>query len=238
MLSVRCSRIWNAWPSTSSAPRIRAAAAPYTSTIAGCNGSAAWVVTAMPSTTAARRGSAFFVTDGPGSNDEAAPVGRLLDVLQQRGLGLRSHELERVADHGLRDRGDVVALGEVRVTGDLDAVGGDLVALQRESEGQADRPGTVRSSGRREHLEVDVPLQGGQGLPGCRGKPAVALRYVHDRVDQGAELVAGRQSVEPDAVVLRGPQDGDRRDPSDPEALGLFLVQDEVAVFDREAVVE
>ena len=67
----------------------------------------------------------------------------------------------------------VVTLREVGEARHLDPVGGDLVALQREAVGQADRPGAVGSSGRREDLDVHGLAQRRQRLP--RGLAEAAL---------------------------------------------------------------
>src|SRR6185503_7005333 len=136
-----------------------------------------------------------------GLDARAARAGRLLHVLQQHGLAHRAHELPAVGDHRLGHAGDAVGLRQLGVAGHFHAVGRDLVALERELEGQADRPGAIGSGGSGEDLDVHRPFEGAERLAHLVAEAAVAAGDVQDGVDQRPELVAGGTAVEPDTVV-------------------------------------
>ena len=108
----------------------------------------------------------------------------LLHVLEQHRLGPGADELRRVAHHRLGHTRDAVLLGELREPGDLDAVCGDLVARESKLESQANRPGAVGSSRRREHLDVDVSFERVERRLRLRRHDAGPRRDVEDRVDQ------------------------------------------------------
>ena len=78
-----------------------------------------------------------------------------LDVLKQGCLGLRPDKLTPFAHDRLGNGGNAVAPGQIRKTRDFHSIGGDLVASNGKPVGQAHGPGTERSGGRREDLNVD-----------------------------------------------------------------------------------
>ena len=91
--------------------------------------------------------------------------------------------------------GHAVALREVRVPGDLDAVGGDVVALQGEPEGQADRPGAVRSgrAWRRPGCGPGAPARPGPASsPGPGRSPRARRRGSRPRASRTRSPRAGR----------------------------------------------
>jgi len=81
-------------------------------------------------------------------------------MLQQHRFGAGPYELDAgVAHHRLRDGGHAVLPREIRVASDLDRIRADARALDREPDGQADRPGAVGSGGCREDAQAHVLVE-------------------------------------------------------------------------------
>jgi len=98
-------------------------------------------------------------------------------------------DLDRPVHDGLRHAGDTVLPHEIRKLDGAHRGGRHEVALERHSVRQADRPGTLRSRRRREHLDVERrPTLRQQGP--ARGRQArVSARHEQDRVDERHDLV-------------------------------------------------
>ena len=123
-------------------------------------------------------------------------------MFDERILRQRAEDLYLIVHDRFRHAGHHVAAREVGELRRFDRNRGDVRIGEGDFVREADRPRAVRSGRRREHLERQRPVDGGDLLPAAFGETRLASADQQHGVDERHEFIARRRAQEPDPRVF------------------------------------